>query len=108
MGRQILLIAGILLIFTGCASHYSMVRGDTVYIYLKGPDAEAVYLSSSLDGYALHEAKRVDRKTWEVTLPANGEFTYFYIMDGAVYIPPCRFREKDDFGSGNCIYIPDL
>jgi hypothetical protein len=108
MGRQIMLIAGILLLFTGCASHYYIVNGDTVHIYLKRPDAGAVYLSSSLDGYVLHRAKRVHGKTWEVTLPANGEFTYFYIVDGAVYVPPCMFREYDDFGSGNCIYIPGL
>jgi hypothetical protein len=108
MGRQILLMAGILLFCTGCASHYFQLNGDTLRMYLKGPDAEIVYFSSSLDGYELHRARRVAAKTWEVRLPANGEFTYYYIVDGTVYLPPCRLKEYDDFGSENCVYTPDL
>jgi len=108
VGRQILLIAGILLICTGCASHYHLVKGDTVHIYTKRPDAGIVYFCSSLDGYERHRARRVDAKTWEVRLPANGEFTYYYIVDGTVYLPPCRLKEYDDFGSENCVYTPDL
>jgi hypothetical protein len=108
VGRQILLIAGILVFFTGCASHYFRQNGDTLRMYLKGPDAEIVCFSSSLDGYKLHRATRVAAKTWKVTLPANDEFTYYYIVDGAVYLPPCRLKEYDDFGSENCVYTPDL
>jgi hypothetical protein len=59
MGRKILLIAGILLFCAGCASHYFQLNGDTLRMYLKGPDAEIVYFSSSLDGYELHKARRV-------------------------------------------------
>jgi hypothetical protein len=108
MGRKILLMAGILLFCVGCASHYSKLSGDTLHMYLRGPDAEIVYLSSSLDGYELHRARRVAAKTWEVTLPANGEFTYYYVVDGRVYLPACRLKEYDDFGSENCVYTPDL
>ena len=108
MGRQILLIAGILLSCAGCASQYFQLSGDTLHMYLKEPDAEIVYFSSSLDGYELHRARRVAGKTWEVRLPANGEFTYYYIVDGSVYLPPCRLKEYDDFGSVNCVYTPDL
>ena len=108
MGRQILFITGILLFFTGCANHCFRLKGDTLHMYLKRPDAKTVYFSCSLDGYELHRATRVDAKTWEARVPANGEFTYFYIVDGAVYVPPCRLKEYDDFGGENCIYIPDL
>ena len=32
----------------------------------------------------------------------------FYIVDGAVYLPQCRLKEQDDFGSANCLYIPGM
>jgi len=108
MGRRILLIAGILLLCTGCGKHYFRLNGDTLHMYLKKSDAKSVYFSSSLDGYELHRARQVAATTWEVTLPANGEFTYYYIVDGTVYLPPCRLKEYDDFGSENCVYAPDL
>ena len=53
-------------------------------------------------------AKKIAPWTWLVTIPAGSEFTYFYIADGAVYLPPCCFTEKDDFGSENCLFIPDM
>jgi hypothetical protein len=108
VARQILLIAGILFFCTGCASHYFRLKGNTLHMYLKGPDAEVVYFSSSLDGYEPHRARRVAAKTWEMTLPTHEEFTYYYIVDGAVYLPPCRLKEYDDFGGENCVYTPDL
>ena len=64
--------------------------------------------SSSVDGYQLHQAEKIDSKTWLVTMPVGSEFTYFYIIDGIAYVPPCRFKEKDDFGSENCIFIPEM
>ena len=101
-------MTGILLFSAGCASHYFQLKGDTLHVYLRGPDAEIVYFCSSLDGYELRRATRVAEKTWEVRLPANDEFTYYYIVDGTVYLPPCRLKEYDDFGSENCVYTPDL
>jgi len=95
-------------VFTGCAHHYYRVKGGAVELYLKRPDAIAVAFASSLDGYQLHRAEKRDSSTWKVTVPAYREFTYFYIVDGALFLPSCKFKEKDDFGAINCIYIPGL
>jgi hypothetical protein len=95
-------------VFTGCAHHYYRVKGGTVELYLKRSDAIAVAFASSLDGYQLHRAEKRDSSTWTVTVPAYREFTYFYIVDGALFLPSCNFKEKDDFGATNCIYIPGL
>jgi hypothetical protein len=93
---------------TGCTSHFYQVKGELTYIYLEEPEARSVSFASSEDGYQLHQAEKIDSKTWLVTMPAGLEFTYFYIVDGAAYVPSCRFKEKDDFGSQNCIFIPEM
>jgi hypothetical protein len=79
-----------------------------VSIFLRKPDAGRVYFFSSMDGYKLQKATRVDEKTWQINTPAKTEFKYFYKVDGAVYLPDCRLKEQDDFGSQICIYIPGL
>jgi hypothetical protein len=90
----------------GCATHYHRVGNDTVTLYLKNAEARSVSFASSLDGFALHAAHRIGRNLWEISVPAAGEFKYFYIIDGNPYVPPCKYREKDDFGSENCIFMP--
>jgi len=98
----------ILVVFAGCGGgHYYRVEQGTVSLYLNGADANRVYFASSLDGYELHKADRID-DTWEVRVPSGNEFTYFYIVDGVVYVPACRMTERDDFGSENCIYVPGM
>lgn len=92
----------------GCASHYYRIEADMLYIYLKNPEAKKIYFSCSLDKFELHPAKKIDAKTWMVSLPAEREFTYFYIAGEEVFLPACRFTELDDFGSRNCIFIPRL
>jgi len=101
----------ILLVFagSGCGGgHYSRVEQGTVSLYLNGSEASLVYFATSLDGYELHEAARIDDDTWEVQVPSDKEFKYFYIVDGVAYVPACEMREKDDFGSENCIYVPGM
>ena len=97
-----------LLIFTGCAGHYYRKNNGSLSIFLKMPDAQQVYFLSSLDGYRPRKAIRVDDRTWQISTPAQMEFTYFYKVDGKVYLPNCRLKEQDDFGSQNCIYIPGM
>ncbi len=104
----LLLIITFALVLSGCASHYYQKNNDTVNIFLKKPDAKRVYFLSSLDGYKPRKATRVDDKTWQINAPAETEFRYFYKVDGAVYLPACRLKEQDDFGSKICIYIPAL
>jgi hypothetical protein len=98
-----------LLVLTGCGGgHYYQEKEGMVSIYLNRADAEMVYFSSSLDGYQLHKADKIDDDTWEFRVQSSEEFKYFYIVDGDVYVPPCRITEKDDFGSENCIYVPGM
>lgn len=108
MKTHVLLIGAIMLILSGCTSHYYKVKEDMVHIYLKRPNAKDVFFVSSLDGYELHKAKHGNDRIWEATAPAHREFKYFYIVDGVAYLPPCRVKETDDFGSESCIYVPDM
>ncbi len=108
MKTHVLLIGAIMLILSGCTSHYYKVKEDMVHIYLKRPNAKDVFFVSSLDGYELHKARHGNDRIWEAKVPAHREFKYFYIVDGVVYLPPCRVKETDDFGSESCIYVPDM
>jgi hypothetical protein len=92
----------------GCAaSHYHLRQSDRVTLYLRAPDAEEVLFASSLDGFTPHPTQKVGGFRWAVSVSADSEFRYFYILDGSVHVPDCKFSEKDDFGSRNCIYIAD-
>jgi hypothetical protein len=108
MKRYLVVLLISVLVFSGCASHYYRKNNDTVSFFLKKPDAERVYFLSSLDGYKPRKVARVDSRTWQINTPAKAEFKYFYNVDGAVYLPECRLKEQDDFGSQICIYIPGL
>lgn len=95
-----------LLLLSGCAIHSQTVRNGWVHLSLRAPAAGEVLFVSSLDGYRRHPLTR-DGKLWETAVPARREFRYFYIVDGQVFAPPCRLRERDDFGSENCLYCPE-
>ena len=96
------------LCLAGCAAtHYHEQQSDRVTFYLRAPGAKGVVFASSLDAYSPHQTSKVDGSGWVVSAAAGSEFRYFYIVDGAVYVPECRFYEKDDFGSRNCIYVPE-
>jgi hypothetical protein len=99
----------IALCLAGCAAstHYHERQSDRVTFYLKAPGAKGVVFASSLDAFSPHLASKVDGSRWVVSVAAGSEFRYFYIVDGAVYVPECRFYEKDDFGSRNCLYVPE-
>ncbi len=71
-------------------------------------DAGSVNLLTSLDDFIPHRAHKINADTWKITVPANGEFRYFYTIDGSVYLPECRLKEKDDFGTENCIFVPRM
>ncbi len=88
------------------AVHDYAVTVDKVVFYLNLPDAESVYFAHSLDQYHPHRAKAGNDGRWEYAVTANTEFSYFYIVDGTVYLPECRFREIDDLGAENCIFVP--
>ena len=105
--KSALLAAGFLFVISGCASHYHKIKGDTLNLYLKEPHADRVILSCSLDGFEPHEARQENGR-WIVSLPAALPFQYYYVLDEKIFIPSCRMKQTDDFGSENCIYDPDL
>ena len=97
----------LLILFTaGCAGHQYKVINQELHIYLKDKDAEKVYILSSLDGYTPRRATDTGSGTWEAVFPSDAEFKYFYLVDDKVFIPACEMKERDDFGSENCVYIP--
>jgi hypothetical protein len=92
----------------GCAaSHYYERQSDRTAFYLIVPEARNVAFVSSLNAYNPRPASRVGDSRWMISVAAGAEFRYFYLVDGAVYVPECRLYEKDDFGSRNCVYVPD-
>ena len=92
-----------------CAEkHYSKLIDDKVTFYYKAPEAQEVLFASSHDNYKLLAARKTKNHLWEVSVPAERGFAYFYVVDGIITLPPCPFTENDDFGSKNCLYIAEM
>ena len=108
MKHYLWFIIAIFLLGTGCTTHYYKIDADRVDLYLRMPKADVVYFATSLDEFKLHPARKIDFATWEVGMPATREFRYFYTVDGIFYQPDCKLKERDDFGTENCIFVPDL
>ena len=108
MKRLFFQMTAVTLCLAGCAAtHYHERQSDYVTFYLRAPGAEKVEFVSSLDAYNTHRASLLKGSRWAVTVAPNSEFRYFYIVDGTVYLPECDLYEKDDFGSRNCVFIPE-
>lgn len=105
--KGLLSIIGVVTLMAGCSSHYCTKQGDTVVLYLNKPEARQVMLVCSLDGFEPHEARDLEGR-WKVSLPLADQFRYCYVVDGNIFLPPCQIREKDDFGSENCVFDPQL
>lgn len=95
-----------LLWLASCSTHSQHVDGAIVTLSLDVP-ARQVALACSRDGFVPHPARR-EHDRWVISLFAGTPFRYFYLVDGRVYVPPCRLKEKDDFGAENCIFDPRL
>jgi hypothetical protein len=91
---------------TGCVSHYHVIDSGHVEMYLVAPRAQSVILVVSGDPFQQLKARRDDSGMWKVSLNRVSEFKYFYVVDGKSYLPECRMRENDDFGSNNCVFSP--
>lgn len=89
---------------SGCASHFVRQDGVRAYFYLHCPQAHEVALATSLDDFAPHKARRSGHDLWVVTVSAEHDFSYFYLVDGKIFRPDCRIVEQDDFGGTNCVY----
>ncbi len=107
MMKFLLLIVLLLAALSGCASrHYVEQKTDSLVFSLRLPQATRVQFSSSTDNFVLHDTVKNGSGIWQLTVPFALELTYFYIVDGSVYLPECRFKETDDFGAENCLYQP--
>ena len=95
-------------ILGGCVTHSQKIKGDQVYLYLKDTSSQTSFFACSLDGFQRHPLTKYTEKTFFISLPSGHEFTYFYIRDGQPFLSDCPYKEKDGFGSENCIFIPDL
>jgi hypothetical protein len=102
------LLGTFLVLAQGCAHHNIKVVGDTISLTLIAPRSNDVQFACSLDGFALHPARKMDDSTWEIKLPSGNEFSYFYLVDGKVFVPNCIYTEWDEFGSINCMYVPGM
>jgi hypothetical protein len=90
----------------GCATHYQVITSGHVEMFLKAPQAQSVVLVVSSDPFQQVQAQGDASGVWKVTLNRLNEFKYFYLVDGKAYLPDCRLRENDDFGSNNCVFSP--
>ena len=104
---RLLLILIFMLLSSGCSTHYYRIKADILELYLNKPDAQRVVFACSLDAFEPHEANNLDGR-WVVSVQRKDQFRYFYMIDGELFLPPCQLKEKDDFGSENCIFDPEL
>jgi hypothetical protein len=96
-----------LFLTAGCGPrHFIDRQASGVTVFVDVPNAAQVLFASSVDGFRAHPTTRGPRGLWVIDDLADREFRYFFIVDGRVYTPDCRYREKDDFGAINCIYQP--
>lgn len=106
------ILGAVLILFccvTGCSQkHYYTVNDDSIHLYYQDKEARQVLFASSIDHFALHSAAETNDSLWEISVPLQEEFAYFYIVDGAVTLPECSLKQLDDFGSKNCLYVKGM
>ena len=108
MSRCLIILICFFMLISGCAKRFYRVEDDKVTFNLDLPAAQRVEFAYSLDGFRLHSVQKKQDGTWEISVPADMEFKYFFMVDGAVFLPECDVREADDFGYENCIFEPVL
>jgi hypothetical protein len=106
--KRLFLCSLLVLALAGCAQHYYRLNDGNLRIFLKAPDATSVYFASSQDNFALHPAQKTGSGTWVISVDADRQFSYFYVIDGQPYVPECTYKEHDDFGGENCVFIPGM
>jgi len=108
MRSRALICTAVLTCIIGCTHHAVLVDKGSATLTLHAPGAKNVQFASSLDGYELHQARQNLDADWVILLPSDRQFSYFYVVDGKVFLPECSFTEPDDFGSCNCVYVPGM
>lgn len=106
MSRYFVFATLLIVLLSGCAPQHFVKRdAGTLTFYLHSPKAQRVQFAASFDHYMLHDAQKNDQGSWQIEVPVTPELKYFYIVDGLLFTPECRFKEKDDFGAENCVYL---
>jgi hypothetical protein len=90
----------------GCLSLPMSHSGNEVRITVDLPEAKEVIFLSSLNRYEPVSMNKSFFGTWEIHLPDDKAFDYFFRVDGSPYTPDCRLQQKDDWGGHQCIYSP--
>ena len=85
--------------------HYIARQGDTAEYVLQLTDAADVRLAVSTDGFQLHQAREINQGLWMADVPLRDNMSYFFVVDGRTYIPDCPYKQSDDFGSVNCVFM---
>ena len=106
MKQSIVSVLAAVFVAGGCTAHYHIINNGHVEMFLTAPQAQSVVLVISGDTFQQVQALRDDSGMWKVTLSRLNEFKYFYLVDGKAYLPDCRLKENDDFGSNNCVFSP--
>ncbi|MGD9149180.1 MAG: hypothetical protein PVG40_02775 [Desulfobacterales bacterium] len=106
MSRCLICVFAVLMLISSCSGRFYRVKDHQVTFYLDLPAAQQVDFAYSLDEFRLHKVHKKQAGTWEISVPAEIEFRYFFMVDGAAFLPECDIREADDFGSENCIFEP--
>jgi len=108
MLKALFVISTALMILSGCVNnYYYQIKDDRLHIFFHEPKAKKVFFLSSLDQFELHETMKNEKGMWEISVPAEKAFEYFFLVDGTCFIPACEQKEMDDFGSENCVYMPE-
>ena len=106
MSKSFVMVTLLLLVLSGCApKHFVKQKVDSLTFFLRDNNATRVQFASSSDHYALHDTKQSDSGVWQIEVSVSSELKYFYIVDGSMYVPECHLKERDDFGSENCLYL---
>ncbi len=73
-------------IITGCLPLPALQPGHEVRITLDLPEAKEVIFLSSLNRYEPVSMNKTFLGTWEIHLPEDKSFDYFFRVDGSPYI----------------------
>ncbi len=75
-------------------------------IYLRAPEAREVRLVVSAEAVEDIPAEPAGFGLWRARREGRGEFRYSFRVDGKIEPLDCLMRERDDFGSWNCVFDP--
>jgi hypothetical protein len=106
--RTMFLLSAAAWIVTGCLPLPAAFRGHEIRITLDRPKSKEVIFLSSLNRYEPVLMNKTFLGTWEIFLPQDKAFDYFFRVDGSPYIPECRLQQTDDWGGRQCIYSPGI